>query len=129
MVLVNNEQYLDVLMTILSREGSFDDITMIWCSHLLLPLWHHFLPELLLQGKGRAGSHEPAVAQCSLVEVCAAQTLNYQVRVVTQLLVREREREGSDIGTDGVREGREKGGQGVMYHSRYCRCPGQEWAM
>lgn len=75
-------------------------ITIIWCTHLVLPLWHHFLPEPLLQCKSRAGSHEPAVAKCSLVEVCAAQTLNYQVRVVTQLLVREREREGSDIGME-----------------------------
>ena len=68
----------------------------------MLPLWHHFLPELLLQCKGRAGSHKPAVAQRSLVEVCAAQTLNYQVRVITQLLVveGEREREERDIGTE-----------------------------
>ena len=64
-------------------------------------MWYDFIPELFLQGKGRASSHKPAVAQSPLVEVCATQTLDYQVRIVTELLVREGGRGGEGEGGGG----------------------------
>ena len=59
--------------------------------YLALPVGDDLLPKLLLGGEAGAGSHKPAVSQYSLVEVCGTDTVHHQLRVLTYILLRERE--------------------------------------
>ena len=55
-------------------------------AHLALPVRNDLLPQLHLRGQAGAGSHEPAVAEDTLVEVSGAHPLHHQPGVVTYLL-------------------------------------------
>ena len=65
-----------------------------------------FLPEFGFGSETRAGSHEPAVSENSLIEVSCTYSVHHQLGIITDLLWGEGERE-----TGGGREGRIRGGE------------------